>query len=244
MRALSAAELLDVWERGLAQSPAQRALTLLALATDEAPLERVAQWTIGERDARLLTLREQTFGVNLASLTSCPGCAEQLEFHIDAAQLRSQPTSPPEASLQLAEGDYAVEFRLPNSLDLANLEPAADLEVNCQRLLQRCVLSARRKDAAIPVAELPGEVVTAIARRMSEADPRAEMQLALTCPACHHGWEAPLDIVSYFWSEIHGWATRLMREIHSLATAYGWREIDILSLSPWRRQAYLDLIES
>ncbi len=137
-----------------------------------------------------------------------------------------------------------MEFRLPRSLDLASLETAVDLEANRQRLLQRCVLNARRNDAAIPVAELPLEVVAAIARRMAEADPRAEVQLALACPACQHGWEAPLDIVSYFWSEIHGWATRMLRGIHSLATAYGWREADILALSPWRRQAYLDLIES
>ncbi len=107
MRVLSAAELLDVWERGLGQSPAQRALTLLVLAADETAPERVADCTIGERDTRLLTLREQTFGVNLPSLTSCPACAERLEFQIDAAQLRSQSSSPAATSFHLTQGDCA-----------------------------------------------------------------------------------------------------------------------------------------
>ena len=51
MRALSAAEFLDVWEHGLAQSPAQRALTLLAFACTETSLEELTQFSIGQRDA-------------------------------------------------------------------------------------------------------------------------------------------------------------------------------------------------
>ena len=89
MRALSAAELLDVWERGLAHSPAQRALILLALACDETPVEELAQFSIGRRDAQLLALREQTFGPQLASTTICPACAEQLEFNVDIADVRA-----------------------------------------------------------------------------------------------------------------------------------------------------------
>ncbi|HSB10234.1 MAG TPA: phage baseplate protein, partial [Blastocatellia bacterium] len=30
--------------------------------------------------------------------------------------------------------------------------------------------------------------------------------------------------------------------VHTLASAYGWRESDILNLSPWRRQLYLTLV--
>jgi len=95
----------------------------------------------------------------------------------------------------------------------------------------------------VPAAALPAEVVTAIAQCMAEADPQADVQLALACPQCQHAWEASFDIVSYFWSEIQAWAGRILREVHSLASAYGWREAEILALSPWRRQAYLELIE-
>ena len=79
---------------------------------------------------------------------------------------------------------------------------------------------------------------------MAAADPQADLQLSLACPECQHTWQTPLDIVSYFWSEIQAWATRLLREIHALASAYGWNEAEVLALSSWRRRAYLELIES
>src|SRR3712207_8173915 len=44
--------------------------------------------SVGRRDARLLTLREWTFGPRLVSLASCPLCAERLETAFDAAEIR------------------------------------------------------------------------------------------------------------------------------------------------------------
>jgi hypothetical protein len=50
------------------------------------------------------------------------------------------------------------------------------------------------------------------------------------------------DIVSFLWTEIAAEAKRLLREVHILASAYGWREADIFSLSPLRRQFYLEAV--
>ena len=77
---------------------------------------------------------------------------------------------------------------------------------------------------------------------MAEVDPQADVQMDLTCPACGHQWQALFDIESFFWREISAWANRILREVHALASAYGWRESDILSMSTWRRQTYLNLI--
>jgi hypothetical protein len=52
------------------------------------------------------------------------------------------------------------------------------------------------------------------------------------------------DIASYFWDEINAWANRILREVHILASRYGWSERDILALSPWRRQFYLDMVNA
>jgi hypothetical protein len=79
---------------------------------------------------------------------------------------------------------------------------------------------------------------------MSELDPQGDVQLALNCPSCRHHWTAPFDVVSYLWIEIQSWASRLLREIHLLASAYGWREADILALSEPRRRAYLEILLS
>jgi len=79
--------------------------------------------------------------------------------------------------------------------------------------------------------------------RMAKADPQAEVLITMQCPACPHQWSAPLDIGAFFWAELNAWATRMLREVHLLAAAYGWREPDILALSPRRRQLYLEMLE-
>jgi hypothetical protein len=77
---------------------------------------------------------------------------------------------------------------------------------------------------------------------MAEIDPQADIQIALTCPACLHQWSAAFDIASHLWIEVNSWAMRILDEVHRLASAYGWSEADILELSPMRRQLYLGMI--
>jgi len=244
MHALLPDELLKVWEQGASLSSAERALLLLAAAYTEVTPEQIAQLSVGQRDRHLLALREQTFGSQLDGIATCPSCAVRLEFRVNAADICSTPLKEPDAVLEMTRAGYFVQFRLPNSLDLASLDSAADPETNRQHLLQSCVIMARRGRVEVAAAELPAEVGTAIAQRMVAADPQADVQLALACPHCQHTWQTPFDIVSYFWSEIQAWADRLLREVHSLASAYGWREAEVLALSPWRRQSYLQLIGS
>jgi hypothetical protein len=253
MHALSASELLSVWERGLSQTPVERALGLLAAACAGEPPEELARLSVGERDARLLTLREWTFGRPLVSLVKCSSCGEQLEVNLDAADLlvrpaagseRTAPLTPP-GPLLLTVGEFEVNFRLPNSLDLEAVAvgaSSASVEYAAAYLLECCLIDARRGSEVVRAAELPPEVARAIAQRMAEADPQAEVALSLDCPACGEGWQAPFDIEPFFWEEISAWARRILGEVHVLASSYGWREADILNMSARRRRFYLELI--
>ena len=36
---------------------------------------------------------------------------------------------------------------------------------------------------------------------------------------------------------------RLIEEVHALARAYGWTEVEAMAMAPWRRARYLALIE-
>lgn len=233
---LAAHELLDVWERALPLPPARRALALLAVAADDAP-EALARLPVGRRDAQLLRLRERLFGSRLQTLANCPACGEQLELDFDAADIRA-PEALPGGPLTIEAQGYRVRFRLPSSLDLAVLAPGD----STLRLLECCVAEAFFEEAAIGASELPPAIVAAVAAEMSRADPQADVRLALVCPSCGHDWPAPFDIVAFLWAELDAWARRTLRDIHTLATAYGWREVDILALSPWRRQFYLQMV--
>jgi hypothetical protein len=109
-------------------------------------------------------------------------------------------------------------------------------------LLEQCIRSAERRGDEITAAQLPESVVERISARMSEADPQADIQLALKCPVCSDEWNAAFDIESFFWIEINAWAARILGEVHILASAYGWSEQEILRVSAWRRECYLNLV--
>ena len=51
----------------------------------------------------------------------------------------------------------------------------------------------------------------------------------------------PLDVASFVWEELDGWARRLLQDVAVLARAFGWTEEDGVALSPTRREAYLEL---
>lgn len=242
MHAPSAVELLTVWERGLAESPVRRALLLLGTAVDDRPPERLGELSLGQRNARLLALRTELFGSRFASLAECPACAQPVEMQFDATDIQATPAREPDGAYTLRVDGYEATFRLPTSRDLDHLDAAADVSVNRRHLLARCIRTARQGPEELDPLDLPEAVVRAIGERMAQEDPPASLELALCCPACQHQWQAPLDIVAYLWSELHAWALRMLHQIHTLAAAYGWREADILALSPTRRQAYLDLL--
>ena len=227
MRALSATELLRVWERGSGQVPVQRALTMLAAACPEASPDSLAALTIGQRDTRLLALRELTFGSAVTGLADCPACGDKVELAFDCSEIRPATDAEPPVELAMPANGRDVRFRLPTSADL--------LAVNGhQQLLERCLLGGGDP--------LPENVARAVAGKMASADPMAEVQLALRCPGCGHQWEELFDIVAFLWREISAAARRLLREVHTLASAYGWPESEILALGPARRRAYLEMV--
>src|SRR6516164_5298785 len=187
MRSLSPRDLLEIWERGVGQRPLQRALELLAAACLEDSPEALAALTIGERDGILLTLRESTFGPEMAGLISCVRCNTQLELTFKATDLRPACVATPESEFSMSIAGYELRFRLPDSLDLS-VVAAAEFPRSRRMLLDRCMLAACRDGLPTTSDQLPEEVVDAVAQRMAEADPLAEVQLAISCTTCGHRW--------------------------------------------------------
>ena len=241
MKTLASLDLLNAWEQGLGRGVAERALILLRLAAGTEANDP-ARWPIGQRDACLLDLRKSVFGEQVDGVASCPECGVQQEFRMPVGQLR---VAGPESGTELAlvSGDYQVDFRLPDSLDLCELEAAAGAEGDLSlRLLQSCVTNATAGDRPVAAADLPDDVAQQISERMSQADPQADISLSLECPGCSHRWSEPFDIASFLWTELSAWASRTLFDVHQLAAAYGWSEAESLSMSPRRRGFYLEMI--
>ncbi len=247
-RRLSASQAVTAWEQADGQPPSEQALVLLATAYPEVPPERLARLSIGERNACLLALREGIFGGRMEGLATCPACGTQVELFLDAADLRAgAPVALPTrrgdgaVSHTASIAGYEVTFRLPNSEDLAALR-TGDPEAAREWLLRRCLLAVCRGGEARPLDDLPAAVVAGVTERMEAVDPQANTHLILACPSCGHEWQAMFDIVPFLCLEIRAWTHRLLREVHTLASAYGWREAEILAMSRWRRDAYLSMV--
>jgi hypothetical protein len=241
MNVLTAANLLDVWERGRLQSPEQRAILLLAAAQPEQSLEQVAALSIGQRDTQLLTLREGMFGSQAISLADCPQCELRVQIDLTLNDLRV-PAPDHADTWSLAIGEVEVSYRLPNSFDLITVARLAEVKAIRYALLERCLAEIMMAGQPHPISDLPLDVLDAIEEHMAQHDPQAQVQLTLTCPQCAHAWSATFDIATFFWAEINACAEQLLYQVHTFASVYGWHEADILSMSAHRRQAYLDLI--
>jgi hypothetical protein len=244
MRPLTSLELLNVWERGFSEKPARRALLLLAAASPEECMDDLARISIGKRDDRLLTLRDWMFGSRLTCLAECVRCSAQLESTLTVEQIRARSDVETADTHQLTTSEFTLTFRVPNTMDVQAIENCADGVSAREKLLDRCVLETTRQGEAIARTQLPDDIVAELLSRMERADPQADIRVSLECPACRHRWESTFDIVSFLWKEIHAWATRLLREVDKLARVYGWRELDIVSMSPLRRRLYLEMVSS
>lgn len=241
MLALDATSLLTAWERAVSQHPLQRAVTLLALAWPQKSIDEWANASIGERDRRLLQLREALFGPRFEAIATCPQCGERLELTFSMQDLltKGDETSMNSAPQRLTAGAYDVNYRVPTTVDL--LAVANNPGEARKLLLERCV-EARNDGVAIEAAALPDEVVKLVGQKLADADPQADVQILLDCPACSHRWPTIFDILTYLWGEIEDWAQRLLHEVHTLASAYGWSERDILAMSATRRRLYLEMV--
>lgn len=259
MRTITVNELLEVWEEGQNRTWPERAVLLLEVIFPNVQPEVLAQSPVGLRDAQLLTLREQLFGPYLNSLVACPQCSGRLELTLNVTDLKvadpgtfrmmdleesgaisvSEKIAPVSV---LSFADYEVDFRLPNSQDLIAISGWQGKGGNGRKLLERCLIAVRYQDQDQPVSSLPVEIMNVVMEHMAQADPQSHVQLPLVCPVCSHSWLVTFDTVSFLWRELDTWAQRILHDVHVLAQAYGWRETDILALSPWRRQYYLQMV--
>jgi hypothetical protein len=225
--------LLSVWEKGQNRHVIDLALLLHSLAEPDEEPNSLADKPLGERNAALIRLREATFGRTMHAYTDCPECGLRLEFELDSAELLAMR---PYEMTPIVAGGYA--FRPPTDRDLAAILAEETDEDAALKLLRLCAVDTDEFVAEIDLESLLDTVETAI----EGADPLTEIMLDLHCQACGHERKAILDIVDFLWEEINAYATRLLDDIHILASAYGWSESTILSLSDVRRAAYLERV--
>jgi hypothetical protein len=241
MRALTQADLLALWESGKALHPLDWGLLAVNTMFPEMQPDSVADWPIGRRNRALVEMQLACFGPALRGWTSCRRCADKLEFALDGLPLAESPL-PEQGETIVVRGRT---FRLPTSRDLALIAPEDDSGKAAVALVEMCWINGDTEpvERSFPTEiDWSEEDLDAIGDEMALADPLGEIMLHFDCPECGEAFDDSLDLSTFLRAEIEGRAKRLLREVHMLASAYGWREAEILSLNPARRQFYLEMV--
>lgn len=207
--------------------------------------DEVAKLSIGERDTRLIQLREWMFGSSLKNMVDCPVCSQRVEWETSIEDLKLPPAHNHETAkvFVLEVDEFNIRFRLPNSIDIASVIANSD-KPDPAKLLTSCILKAQHNQEDYDINDLPDSVLEALGERIEKLDSRADICMMLSCPDCSHSWEARFDIASYLWAEINSWAKRTLRDVFILARTFGWSENEILNMNPVRRHLYLEMVNT
>src|SRR6478752_4647027 len=235
MEAFSATRLLALWERCSALSGRRRSAVLASAVGGQGAAVDASAWSLGEHNAALLALRQTWFGPQLALNVACPHCREQLELDLNVADLPGGAVNHGELSAAL--DGWQVRFRVPRLAELERVPRGAQRA----SLIECCALEVQHEGEPRAASELPPAVVALVDEALAAADPCGLSSIEVGCSSCERAFQAPLDVGALLWHELDAWAHHTLAEVHTLASAYGWREAEVLSLSAQRRFLYLQL---
>jgi len=226
--------LIEAWERGANGTYLERALTALAVAYGGRSQDELLDLSIADRDLELLRLRRLTFGDTLRGCLPCGACATRVEFEISISSMLDRLDAAPRRSAAIWRTEcFEFSMRPATTRDLAAVTSAADPR---RSLLARCTdVDSRDVDAALSRCE---DVVVEQFNQLNEG---AETRFTFACPACTAVEHTDLDIARFLWIEIRHAATTVLREVHDLASAYGWSEASVLAMNGARRALYLEM---
>jgi hypothetical protein len=244
MRELSPEQLVRLWEEGVDQHPTDRALAILRAADPhpDAPDTPLGALPLGERDRRLLDVRQRTFGRRMDAVVSCPHCGSIVELRCSTHDFILQPD---DRQADHAFVEICGRHRRIRPLTSRDLAAAARCATpgSARRVLAACCVEPMAADAVAGADDFSDADLDIIAGALERIDPGAVRTLNIACPDCGAPREYELDVAQFLWTEIEAAAIRLLRDVHAIARAYGWSERDILAMTPIRRRTYLELVQ-
>lgn len=239
MRPMSDAELVALADRLHAAEGHDLALQLLGALHPGHTRDQLAAVPADRRDAQLLRWRHACFGDRIQASSSCPACAQRIDYTLSVQALLADTGS----ALELPIGGPPAHPRRPGSqdtgeaLDVSSASAAAPadeaIDAGVQALLLRCLAGSLQPGVD------PYALADALGQARAQAAPLADLGVPLQCAGCGTRWHEVLDIARVLHADIDAAAARLLHEVHALARAYHWSEHDILALPAARRRFYL-----
>jgi hypothetical protein len=193
---------------------------------------------ISDRDRLLAMIYMQCFGDRVESAVPCQVCDRSFDLHFSLSGLMDslynrqdvRATGPNEQGVYtMADGR---QFRLPTSADqrwVLGLDPQQAINA----LLDRCIVKG---DPQVDTETLQAA--------MDDVGPILDVDVEACCAECGTGQNVRFSMPSYLLRALAYEKRFLTREVHRIATVYGWGLQEILTLSRDDRRTYVRLIEA
>jgi hypothetical protein len=195
--------------------------------------------TVGTRIAALLRIVALTEGEDatlpVGLRCSEDACGEKFEITLPYAALSDvSPDDTAHVTVPL-DGGRAAILRRPTGSDLRDWRG-----VPCESRPQAV---AAMLDALVVEGKVEPDDVPLIADAMAEHDPLVAFSVSCTCPACGAENDQAVDLEVLALIRLAAVQRALLRDIHVLASRYGWTEREVLAVAPARRARYRFMIE-
>lgn len=193
---------------------------------------------IADRDEVLAVIYSTLYGNVIDSTVYCRWCSDPFDLSFSLRDFQVH-IGEGEALLDVrgqSDGTYAltdeVVFRLPTGNDeLFILGLPSERKESA--LLERCLLKG---DA--------GKDHEVLQQAMEQVAPLLQGSLSSRCPSCGKEQSIHFDMQSFLLQRLLLEKKNVIREVHTIASAYGWTLREILDLPRQQRKTYCSFIES
>lgn len=202
-------------------------------------------WTLERRIQALLAVVVATGGRQVTTTTRCThvDCAQPIELDLDLSDFTRE--HPREACEWVATDGSTLIIRPPTGRDQLDWLAASRREGTCLpvSMASDLVVSINGQSPSRGW-RVPEERLDEIGKHLARYDPLTVLQLDVECPSCLRQLRVDLDLTDVLVRQLAEVQTKLLDEIHRLATAYHWSEEQIVSIPSWRRTYYLKRVNA
>lgn len=232
MTTASLSSLFDHWPTGSGAAHGRLTALLRASGADDAAL---AADTLGTRNRRLIALHDIWVGGAIEAQVACTACATMNSFAVPKDAMRALPPAERDAFVAVPYDGRELAYRVPTMADIDAVGEAADLRL---AMLDRCAVGVE----AVPAADLDAATLDAIEAAFDRADPLASIVVESACSGCGAALAASVDLAAFVATDLDRLHAALLRDVDTIAAAYGWSEREIVALPAERRARYVTII--
>jgi hypothetical protein len=189
-----------------------------------------ASLSVSEHDRLLAAIFRRLYGDKAVCHATCADCRESFEFELPLDRILAEQEAEAERwGAPDAEGwwttEEGVRFRAPT---------AGEVLVADVKTLRALCLDEASEGAPLAAFDLEAA--------LAAAAPTLSIDVAVTCPHCETSQNARFDIARHLARSLQRELPFLVREVHLIASTYGWAHDEIMALTRVDRRAFAGLI--